>query len=152
MTLFKANCDKSLASIPNSGSFGSEEIPNSSVDSSFTRLGRRYYHYIVCNHSQARAKDSLEQREQAGLARPTSSSNSLRVPMSPFRRSPSQQSFSTDLMPDAATNSRESLAELWSDFLRREAQESTNMSDGRDDVRVSHRTIVDDDLKSPKTT
>ncbi|KAF2466957.1 uncharacterized protein BDR25DRAFT_71696 [Lindgomyces ingoldianus] len=66
-----------------------------------------------------------EQREQAGLARPGASSNSLRIPMSPFRRVPSTPSLnSTDPMLMASSSSnKESLAELWSDFLEREAVE-----------------------------
>ncbi|ORY03926.1 hypothetical protein BCR34DRAFT_64523 [Clohesyomyces aquaticus] len=68
---------------------------------------------------------SDEQREQAGLARPGASNNSLRIPMSPFRRVPSTPSLnSTDPMLMASSSSnKESLAELWSDFLEREAVE-----------------------------
>lgn len=67
-----------------------------------------------------------EQREQAGLARPGASNNSLRIPMSPFRRTPSTPSLSSSLNPDpllmeSTSGSKESLADLWSDFLRREA-------------------------------
>ncbi|GAB7348286.1 hypothetical protein MBLNU459_g6266t1 [Dothideomycetes sp. NU459] len=63
-----------------------------------------------------------EQREQAGLARPGASNATLRIPLSPFRRTPSTPSLSSDFMPDGGS-SRESLAELWSDFLEREALE-----------------------------
>ncbi|KAF1839171.1 hypothetical protein BDW02DRAFT_229983 [Decorospora gaudefroyi] len=74
-----------------------------------------------------------EQREQAGLARPGTSSIStgLRIPLSPFRRTPSTPSLSsaTDPMLMASSSSnKESLAELWSDFLEREAAEGKGAS------------------------
>ncbi|KAL8779522.1 MAG: hypothetical protein Q9213_006891 [Squamulea squamosa] len=65
-----------------------------------------------------------EQREQAGLARPGASNPNLRVPISPWHRTPSTPSLSTDFFPDNS-NRKESLAELWSDFLEQEAQEAT---------------------------
>jgi hypothetical protein len=78
--------------------------------------------------------NSVEQKEQAGLARPGGSTSAggptLRVPMTPFRRTPSTPSLSTtaesplDRRPSSA--SKESLAELWSDFLEREAREGGN--------------------------
>ncbi|PSN64084.1 hypothetical protein BS50DRAFT_576703 [Corynespora cassiicola Philippines] len=69
-----------------------------------------------------------EQREQAGLARPGASS-SLRIPMSPFRRTPSTPSLNSHLNADpmlmaSSSSNKESLAELWSDFLEREASEA----------------------------
>lgn len=69
-----------------------------------------------------------EQREQAGLARPGASNNSLRIPLSPFRRTPSTPSLNTDhLNATNSGNSKESLAELWSNFLEHEAaQEGAN--------------------------
>ncbi|KAI9697012.1 MAG: hypothetical protein M1836_004973 [Candelina mexicana] len=63
-----------------------------------------------------------EQREQAGLARPGASSSSLRAPLSPFHRAPSTPVLSTDLFSDNNSNNKESLAELWSNFLEREAE------------------------------
>ncbi|KAL9001181.1 MAG: hypothetical protein Q9169_000365 [Polycauliona sp. 2 TL-2023] len=65
-----------------------------------------------------------EQREQAGLARPGISNPNLRVPISPWHRTPSTPSLSSDFFPDAS-NRKESLAELWSDFLEQEAQDAT---------------------------
>ncbi|KAL8932392.1 MAG: hypothetical protein Q9211_006340, partial [Gyalolechia sp. 1 TL-2023] len=64
-----------------------------------------------------------EQREQAGLARPGASNPNLRVPMSPWHRTPSTPALSTDFFPENSSNRKESLAELWSDFLEQEAQE-----------------------------
>ncbi|KAJ4357889.1 uncharacterized protein N0V89_002466 [Didymosphaeria variabile] len=66
-----------------------------------------------------------EQKEQAGLARPGTSNSSLRIPMSPFRRTPSTPSLTSGindpmLMASSSSN-KESLAELWSDFLERES-------------------------------
>lgn len=67
-----------------------------------------------------------EQREQAGLARPGASSNtgSLRTPISPFHRTPSTPALATEYFPDhvSAGATKESLAELWSNFLEQEAQ------------------------------
>ncbi|KAJ9418271.1 hypothetical protein QL093DRAFT_2382300 [Fusarium oxysporum] len=65
-----------------------------------------------------------EQREQAGLARPGTSSNSLRLPMSPFTRTPSSPSLNTDLFNESTSaKDKESLSELWANFLERSAQE-----------------------------
>ncbi|KAK3077356.1 hypothetical protein LTS18_010494, partial [Coniosporium uncinatum] len=69
-----------------------------------------------------------DQKETAGLARPGASGLSgLRVPLSPFRRSGSTPSLGSVGTPDMAgvehSASKESLAELWQDFLEREAQE-----------------------------
>lgn len=67
-----------------------------------------------------------EQREQAGLARPGTSSNSLRLPTSPFYRTPSTPSLSTEFFPDTTTSTtKESLAELWQGFLERQAEEGS---------------------------
>lgn len=64
-----------------------------------------------------------QQREQAGLVRAGSGLGSLKLPMSPFRRTPSTPSLSTDFVPESPGGaSRESLAELWSEFLEREAE------------------------------
>lgn len=66
-----------------------------------------------------------EQREQAGLSRPGTSSNSLRLPTSPFNRTPSSPSLNADIFSEPSTSSKdkESLAELWAGFLERSAQE-----------------------------
>ncbi|KAJ6440759.1 GRIP domain-containing protein [Purpureocillium lavendulum] len=65
-----------------------------------------------------------EQREQAGLARPGGSGGSLRLPMSPFHRTPSSPSLSADLFSEpTSAKDKESLAELWAGFLERSAQE-----------------------------
>lgn len=73
---------------------------------------------------------TTEQREQAGLARPGASNAQLRIPLSPFRRTPSTPALSSEYANESMRSSsiggrtsRESLAELWSDFLEREAEE-----------------------------
>ncbi|KAL5334073.1 hypothetical protein BJX70DRAFT_379282 [Aspergillus crustosus] len=68
---------------------------------------------------------SEEQREQAGLARPGASGTPgrLRVPGSPMHRTPSTPTLATEFL-DNGTTSKESLAELWSNFLERESQAS----------------------------
>ncbi|KAF5667638.1 RUD3-like suppressor [Fusarium heterosporum] len=65
-----------------------------------------------------------EQREQAGLARPGTSTSSLRLPMSPFTRTPSSPSLNADLFAESSSaKDKESLSELWANFLERSAQE-----------------------------
>lgn len=75
-----------------------------------------------------------EQREQAGLARPGTSSmpGKLRVPGTPLR-TPSTPNLATEFMDNGAS-SKETLAELWSNFLEQEA-EAGNMNSMR---RGSH--------------
>ncbi|CBF87581.1 putative Golgi matrix protein [Aspergillus nidulans FGSC A4] len=70
---------------------------------------------------------SDEQREQAGLARPGASGASarLRVPGSPMHRTPSTPSLATEFRDNGAA-SKESLAELWSNFLEQESQASSH--------------------------
>lgn len=63
-----------------------------------------------------------EQKEQAGLARPGASSNSLRLPISPFHRTPSTPSLSTEFYSEPSAT-KESLADLWTDFLERSAED-----------------------------
>jgi hypothetical protein len=69
-----------------------------------------------------------EQKEQAGLARPGASNNSIRLPISPFHRTPSTPSLSSEFFPDTSGSreNRESLAELWTGFLERQAEEGRN--------------------------
>ncbi|KAK9417504.1 putative Golgi matrix protein [Seiridium unicorne] len=65
-----------------------------------------------------------EQREQAGLARPGTASNSLRLPHSPFHRTPSTPSLNTEFFSDPTPSAnKESLADLWASFLERSAEE-----------------------------
>ncbi|KAK7740202.1 hypothetical protein SLS63_001402 [Diaporthe eres] len=65
-----------------------------------------------------------EQKEQAGLARPGASNSSLRLPVSPFHRTPSTPSLSTEFFSEnAPTSGKESLADLWAGFLERSVEE-----------------------------
>lgn len=66
-----------------------------------------------------------EQREQAGLARPGASSNTLRLPHSPFHRTPSTPSLNTEFFsePTPTSANKESLSDLWASFLERSAEE-----------------------------
>ncbi|XXG97037.1 GET complex subunit get1 [Hypoxylon texense] len=68
-----------------------------------------------------------EQREQAGLARPGTSSNSLRLPSSPFHRTPSTPSLSAEFFsdPTPTSASKESLSDLWAGFLERSVEEAS---------------------------
>ncbi|KAK0634973.1 hypothetical protein B0T17DRAFT_480258, partial [Bombardia bombarda] len=68
-----------------------------------------------------------EQREQAGLARPGAAGNhSLRLPSSPFHRTPSSPALNTEFFsePTSAASGRESLADLWAGFLERSVEEA----------------------------
>lgn len=67
-----------------------------------------------------------EQREQAGLARPGTASNSLRLPNSPFHRTPSTPSLNTEFFSEPTpTSAKESLADLWAGFLERSVEEAS---------------------------
>jgi chromosome segregation ATPase len=63
-----------------------------------------------------------QQKEQAGLLRQGAGVGSLRVPVSPFRRTPSTPTLGEFNLEGPGGASRESLAELWSAFLEREAE------------------------------
>ncbi len=73
-----------------------------------------------------------EQREQAGLARPGTLGGSLKLPLSPFHRSPSTASLSTDFMSDSPGGGKESLAELWAGFLERSADQGAEERSRKD--------------------
>ena len=72
------------------------------------------------HHRRPPLTSLTEQREQAGLARPGTSTMTLRVPGTPHR-TPSTPSLATEFMDNGAS-SKETLAELWSNFLEQEAQ------------------------------
>lgn len=63
-----------------------------------------------------------QQKEQAGLLRQGAGAGSLRVPVSPFRRTPSTPALGEFNPESPGGASRETLAELWSAFLEREAE------------------------------
>lgn len=84
-----------------------------------------------------------EQKEQAGLARPGASSNSLRLPMSPFHRTPSTPSLSTEFFTEPSNTHKESLSELWTGFLERSAEEgSVKDKDSRSGSVSSSTTLA----------
>ncbi|ORY64091.1 uncharacterized protein BCR38DRAFT_206405 [Pseudomassariella vexata] len=67
-----------------------------------------------------------EQREQAGLARPGTASNTLRLPTSPFHRTPSTPSLNTEFFSEPTpASAKESLADLWAGFLERSVEEAS---------------------------
>lgn len=85
-----------------------------------------------------------EQREQAGLARPGTASNSLRLPSSPFHRTPSTPSLNTEFFSDTTpTSARESLADLWAGFLERSVEEGSTAGGSRKDSVSSIATRPD---------
>lgn len=90
-----------------------------------------------------------EQREQAGLARPGTSSNSLRLPLSPFSRTPSSPALHADLFSEpSSARDKESLAELWAGFLERSAQEGAGEASSRKDSVSSAATGTTDKTQS----
>nr|POF16392.1 grip domain-containing protein [Quercus suber] len=93
---------------------------------------------------------SEEQREQAGLVR--QGTGSLKLPVSPFRRTPSTPALNTDFVPDSPSGaSKESLAELWSEFLEREAEagKSPGTTVAGGSIISSRRGSVANSLRSP---
>ena len=79
-----------------------------------------------------------EQREQAGLARPGTSTSNLRLPPSPFHRTPSTPSLSAEFFaePSSATG-KESLSDLWATFLERSVEEAAAEGGGKRKESVS---------------
>ncbi|OJD20222.1 hypothetical protein ACJ73_08444 [Blastomyces percursus] len=80
-----------------------------------------------------------EQREQAGLARPGTSSGfsgSLRVPStsSLLSRTPSSPALASDFFTENGSTRKESLAELWSNFLEQEAAQKESKSRSQSDA------------------
>ncbi|OAA67230.1 golgi matrix protein [Niveomyces insectorum RCEF 264] len=70
-----------------------------------------------------------EQKEKAGLSRPGTSSNSLRLPASPFHRTPSTPSLNAEFFSEPTpTGGRETLADLWAGFLERSVEEAASES------------------------
>ena len=71
---------------------------------------------------------SDEQKEKAGLSRPGASGSSLRLPSSPFARTPSTPALNSEFFADAASTggTRESLSELWANFLERSVDEAAS--------------------------
>ncbi|KAH6639778.1 hypothetical protein C7974DRAFT_389192 [Boeremia exigua] len=105
-----------------------------------------FLHFLAIDRSDPKKFEALqlismllgwteEQKEQAGLARPGTHSR-LGVPVSPFRRTPSTPSLSSmsdPMLMASSSSNKESLAELWQDFLEREA--TTEGKDGKDASR-----------------
>jgi hypothetical protein len=82
-------------------------------------------------HGDATANRLSDKREQAGLARPgTMKEPSLRVPLTPFRKN-SAPSLETEGGMAEQRGSKESLAELWHDFLEREAADGSSVASPR---------------------
>lgn len=105
-----------------------------------------FLHFLALDRSDAKKFQILqliaallgwteEQREQAGLARPGGASmTSLRIPGSPtVHRTPSTPALSTEYFPDSATSpgSKETLAELWQNFLEQEANSNAKNAKSR---------------------
>jgi hypothetical protein len=101
-----------------------------------------------------------DQREKAGLARPGGASlgggsgNTLRLPSSPFHRTPSSPALSTEFLSDAASSSgsgfggggggggpRESLADLWASFLEQSVDEATGGNGGTSSRKASVASV-----------
>ncbi|KAF2732429.1 hypothetical protein EJ04DRAFT_513893 [Polyplosphaeria fusca] len=108
--------------------------PEETVDKQI--ISNYFLHFLAIDRTDPRKFEALqliaallvwtdEQREQAGLARPGASNNNLRIPLSPFRRTPSTPSLNSSdpMLEPSSSTTRESLSELWQDFLEREAGE-----------------------------
>ncbi|SPO03407.1 related to RUD3 - suppressor of uso1-1 transport defect [Cephalotrichum gorgonifer] len=92
---------------------------------------------------------SDEQREQAGLARPGTSASSLKLPLSPFNRTPSTASLNSDFMtgPSSAGAGKETLAELWAGFLERSAEEGADERSRKDSASSAATVGTRPDVK-----
>ncbi|KAI1202008.1 hypothetical protein F5X97DRAFT_272348 [Nemania serpens] len=110
--------------------------PEDSIDRQI--VTNHFLHFLTLDRSDPRKFQILqviagllnwtdEQREQAGLARPGASNNSLRLPTSPFHRTPSTPSLSAEFFAEPAHSSasKESLADLWAGFLERSVEEGS---------------------------
>lgn len=95
-----------------------------------------------------------EQREQAGLSRPGGSGGSLRLPSSPFHRTPSSPSLNADIFAEpTSVKDRESLADLWANFLERSAREgSAEPSAGGSQTAASRKDSASSATTSTTTT
>ncbi|KAK5658592.1 hypothetical protein OQA88_1985 [Cercophora sp. LCS_1] len=84
-----------------------------------------------------------EQREQAGLARPGGSGHTLRLPASPFHRTPSSPALNTEFFAEpGSAHGRESLADLWAGFLERSVEEAGVTAPSRKDSTSSVATTT----------
>ncbi|GAB1312967.1 hypothetical protein MFIFM68171_03177 [Madurella fahalii] len=71
-----------------------------------------------------------EQREKAGLARP-GTAGSLRLPTSPFHRTPSSPALNSEFFSEPTPMSgKESLADLWASFLEQSVDEAAGAGAG----------------------
>lgn len=71
-----------------------------------------------------------EQREKAGLARP-GTAGSLRLPASPFHRTPSSPALNSEFFSEPTPMSgKESLADLWASFLEQSVDEAAGAGAG----------------------
>lgn len=96
-----------------------------------------------------------EQREKAGLARPGGhggassallagggSGNTLRLPSSPFHRTPSSPALSSEFFaePTPMSSGKESLADLWATFLEQSVNDEATAAPSRKDSLASVST------------
>ncbi|KAF2117877.1 hypothetical protein BDV96DRAFT_644213 [Lophiotrema nucula] len=123
--------------------------PEDNVDRQI--ISNYFLHFLAIDRSDPKKFEALqliaallnwneEQREQAGLARPGASNNSLRIPLSPFRRVPSTPSLNSvndPMLMASSSSNKESLAELWSDFLEREAAEGRRSRTGSEATQAT---------------
>lgn len=81
-----------------------------------------------------------QQKEQAGLLRQGAGVGSLRVPVSPFKRTPSTPALGEFNPESPGSASKETLAELWSEFLEREAEAGGPGTSRRGSTALSARS------------
>ncbi|KAK3985581.1 putative golgi matrix protein [Cladorrhinum sp. PSN332] len=95
-----------------------------------------------------------EQREKAGLARP-GGGGSLRLPASPFHRTPSSPALNSEFFAEpASAQGRESLSDLWANFLERSVDEAVmpggpSRKDSTSSVMTSGTNMTRPDTRGP---
>ncbi|KAK6605021.1 hypothetical protein H4I96_05603 [Botrytis cinerea] len=117
-------------------------IKKSKVEDNVDRqvVTNHFLHFLSLDRSDPK-KFQTSKKEQAGLARPGASSNSLRLPMSPFHRTPSTPSLSTEFFTEPSNSQKESLSELWTGFLEKSAEEGS-VKDSRSESVSSSATLA----------
>lgn len=78
-----------------------------------------------------------DEKSKAGLLRGGMSSSTLRLPQSPFHRTPSNASLNSEFFTTDNSASKDSLSDLWANFLERSAEEGSEGTGRKDSISTS---------------